>query len=426
MIETVAAIAFATLAGAPIAKALDRDAPLGRWAGLSFLCGIGVCMLVLLAFALIGVRWTLFAVIAVIALISIAFVRRAGIRTERFHAVDILSVVALAAYGRYATAAAAPWELDFIDNWGLKGRVFALHGGIDWQFVQNPWYWWSHPDYPPLLPLTFDFASLFAGRWDAAGVGAICVAFAVAALLIIRSLAGEELSSPFAAGVATFVVLWLIITPWIGLADGPLVAYATCGILYIRRKQFAPGAVLMGLGAECKNEGLAFLAAVAAGMLCDRELRRHVLRIWPAVAIAVPWLIVRSARHLATDLATGPLGQRVAEHVLHPGQYVRLLVEYGLGQKLFWVGVVIAIAVAGWRSIIRERFVVVTVAVQFAAYVAAYIVTPLDVAFHIRWSWDRLVAQLTPVIAVIALLSILPAALVSRPVAVDEQDGNTV
>jgi hypothetical protein len=58
----------------------------------------------------------------------------------------------------------------------------------------------------------------------------------------------------------------------------------------------------------------------------------------------------------------------------------------------------------------RERFLLTTVAVQFACYVAAYLATPHDVDWHVRWSWDRLISHLAPPLAYAVLAALLTRA----------------
>jgi hypothetical protein len=414
MIAVSLALLITTLLGLPIVRWSDPGAPLSRMIGAAFLIGTGIVTLILLSLSLAGVAWslTIFFVIAIVVELAIFFVTRGTLNTRPTFRVAFLlfipTIIILIAYTRFATAA-APWELDFVDNWGLKGRVFALHGGIDFSFLGTGWYWWTHPDYPPLLPLMFDFVSLFAGGWEDRWLGIFNVAFAVAAMLIVSSLIIEELESVAAGALAAFALVFLIATPWIGIADGPLVAFLLPGALMIRRRNITHGSLLLGCGALCKNEGLAFIAAVAVGMLFDRELRPKILRLWPALAITAPWLIVRATEKLATDLAQGSVLTRISEHFQHIETFA-LLLKYVGGRPMMWIGIALTIVVAA-RQWMRERFLLVAVLVQTCFYLVAYVVTPLDLAFHIRWSWDRLVWHVTPLVAFVAIVTSLPLVL---------------
>jgi hypothetical protein len=397
------AFAFITIAGLPISRVVDRDAPWLRSIAVAFLLGTGELTLAMFALSLAGIRWSALSIGVAMIIISAPFLLRAnfkGVRIERVSFIALITLVMLIGYARYATAAPA-WELDFIDNWGLKGRVFFEHAGIDWDFLTNAWYRWSHQDYPPLVPFVYDFVSLTIGEWNDRLPSLFYPLAAGAALLLIQSLLTDELKSTHVAALTTLALASLIATPWIGLGDGPFIAFAIAGLLLIRAGSFAAGALLLGCAALTKNEGIALIvaAAIALGP-------RKALRLWPAAVVAAPWLVVRWSHHLVTDLATGSISARVIEHLRHP-EFIPLLFHYAAGKPLLWLGVILSLIAAARRWIQSERFLLIVIALQTTFYIGAYVVTPLDLAFHIRWSWDRLVSHITPLIVFVALVTAL-------------------
>ncbi len=64
---------------------------------------------------------------------------------------------------------------------------------------------------------------------------------------------------------------------------------------------------------------------------------------------------------------------------------------------------VIALVVS-FRVLREEAFALLWIGIQFAFYVAAYLATESDVAWQVRWSWERLVSHLTPALAFIAIV----------------------
>jgi hypothetical protein len=168
----------------------------------------------------------------------------------------------------------------------------------------------------------------------------------------------------------------------------------------------ALGAILLGLAASTKNEGLTLIAAVAIALLCAGR-KRDVLRLWPAVAIPLPWLIARSLHRLPTDIATGSVIARVVSHLHNPLPLINAIASVSLGKPLFWIALAIGIVIAARTLAIRERFIIVALLVQFACYLGAYVATPFDVAWHVTWSWERLVAHLTPALTYIVLLALV-------------------
>jgi len=412
VIAALTAIVFVTACGAGLALRVDRNADPARWIGESFLIGFGLSALVLLGLTFARVHWTLGWFVIVMILAGLPWFKRLHVRTTPLHWIDALTLVTVIGYVLFVTAA-APAEADFVSDWGLKAKVFAHTQGVDWGFLRNGWYWFALGDYPPLVPLSFDTIALFSGGWDDRWLGMINAGFGIAALLVIRSLAAEQLHSKAAAAFEAFAIACILLTPWLGTGDGPLVAYMTVAALFIRRGFITPGAVFLGLGALTKNEGISFVVAAGMAMLLDERLRKYVWRLWPAVLIPAPWLAARAIFRLKTYLATGSVFDRIAAHMHDPQTYAMLLQIQSVG-PLLTTGVLIAIVLAWpqWRT--KERFVIAAIALQIAFYVAAYVVTPLDVAFHIKWSWERLVWHVTPLLAIVSLEAILPMAAIRR------------
>lgn len=414
---TAIALFVALAAGLPIARLSDRTAPLLRLLGEAFLLGIGLCATVLFALSAVGVRWNAAVAIGVAAVVAMPLAAIAGRRVgwripaERVHLIDLLTLATVTGYGLWATVAPPP-EIDFIADWGLKAQAFALHGGIDWTFLTNRWYVWDHPDYPPLVPLTFDWMSLFTGRWAPATLGLLYPAIALALIAILRSTFADELGSPFHASLATLAIAPLAISPWIGIAEGPFIAFATAAVLLARRalqtadrNLMTAAAILTGCAAMTKNEGLAMIVsmAIAVAIAAGKSRREYLATLWPALAIAAPWQIARAVLQLPTDIATGSILARAAARLRDPGEIVRALATYPTGAPLLWIGIALALLLS-LRAIRDESFALLWIAAQFAFYIAAYFVTEKDVAWHVRWSWERLVSHLTPALAFVAIV----------------------
>jgi hypothetical protein len=59
-------------------------------------------------------------------------------------------------------------------------------------------------------------------------------------------------------------------------------------------------------------------------------------------------------------------------------------------------------------AVTRERFLLVSLLVQTCFFLAAYIVTPHDVTWHVRWSWERIVSQITLPLGFVAIALLMP------------------
>jgi hypothetical protein len=416
MTPELVALLLAAVAGVALALLLDRRAAGTLLAGEALLLGIGACALLLLVLAVMGVAWSrtsfgvAFGVVAAIAwyrcLTGVSPSGRPSARsTYAGWLLAAFTIVLLIGYTLFATVAPL-WEFDFIADWGLKARVFFMSRTVDWPFLEHAYHRNIHPDYPPLLPLSFDLLAIVRGAWNDQALGLISVAFAAGLLLAVHGLSRDETESPTAAAFITLAMVPFACSPWIGLADGPLVAYATAGLLLIRRGSVLPGAVMLGLGAMTKNEGLSFIVAAAVALLLDKRAR-DLPRLWPAVAIPLPWLVLRRLHGLSTDITEGNVFARIVEHLRDPGPLIDAFAQYSAGKPLFWIALMAGVVVALRRLVPRERFVLVAVTVQFLFYIAAYLATPHDVDWHVRWSWERLVSHLSPAVTWVVLVSLV-------------------
>jgi hypothetical protein len=400
MAPVLIAIVSLTVVGIPLVLALDRDASPLRLLGLAFLYGSGAIYFVLLALSVLHMPWSLLSVTIAALIVVLPFTKslstqHSGLRT-RLHIVDVFALVAPVAFACYATIAPL-WEWDFWAIWGLKARVFLEAGGIDWRFLQSPWNTFAHPDYPLLVPFAYDFAALVGGGWSDRWLGLLFVAWALAFLLVARDLAAAE-TKPLAAALITLALSSLAVSRYVGLAEGALVAFLGAGVLFVRRGilfddivSWRHGAILLGLAACTKNEGLAMLASVAIAIAIV-DVRR-VVRLWPAAAIALPWLVLRALHHLPTDVVSGSLAARFVARAAGAGEIFKLLL-LNLHDPWLWAALLVGLLIIPVAARNRERFVFLATLFQLLFYAGAYFVTPHDPGWHIATSWPRLTMQI--------------------------------
>src|SRR5260370_19818187 len=225
-----------------------------------------------------------------------------------------------------------PGEIDFICIWGLKAEKFFVAHGIDWSFLAQPFNAFAHADYPLRVPLAYDFQAIVAGGWIDRWAGGLNIGCGIAALLIIRS----ELRG-WTGAIATFILMPVVFSPYIGDAEGPLIAYSIAGVLGLRRRESVTrSAIFLGLAASCKNEGLTLIVAAAVAMLIAR-VPRLILKLWPAVAIPLPWLIVSYLHGLRSDLAESGVVERIVAHITNPAPMLQAMAAYPPGRIIFWI-----------------------------------------------------------------------------------------
>ncbi len=421
MAGTLIAILTLTVLGLPLALLLDRSARGPLLLGSSFLDGSGAVFLLLLLLSILHIPWTLVSVAVAALLFWVA--AWAGLRVRdarvpappglspqpRFHWTDLATLITLAGYGIYATAASL-WEWDFWAIWALKARVFLELGGIDWRFLESPWNSFAHPDYPLLLPLNFDFIALVSGSWSDRWLGFFFVALGLALLLIARSLVAAE-STPFVAGLMTFALSTIAVSRFVGLSEGAMIAFGGAAVLFLRRAMLLEepaawrhGAVMLGFAANCKNEGLALLVAVGLAMLLSEPRRwRRLFRLWPAIALALPWLLLRATHVLATDIAGGSVSDRLLSR-LHIAPQILTFLSARLDEPGFWVAILAAVLIAPAALRRRESFVLLATAIQLLFYIGSYFATPHDIRWHVATSWSRLTGQVAVPITYSAII----------------------
>lgn len=417
MMLTSLALLQLVILGMPLALWLDPRVRGARLMGTSFLLGSGIIAFVLSALSVANVPWTLLSVsIAALTIFGCCvflYQRRAVVplkdlpprsvadRTVALIA-DTLTVLLAIGHALFATLSPIS-EWDFWAIWGLKGRVFLAHRGIDWRFLENPFNAFAHPDYPILVPLQYVYLSLVEGGWEDRLVGLSSTMFGVAVLLIVRSLLGEEFRSRALAAIATLGLARIALSSWVGIAEGVLIAFIASGLLLMRRGimdegdrgAFRTGAVMLGLAAFTKNEGISMLvAAIAALILVQPGKWKRVLGLWPAVAVALPWIVLRAVHAIPTDLASGPVLERAQRQLMNIGSVTGALSRNLPNNLLFWIASIAAVSILVRRADLRERFVLIAVAVQVLFYVLAYVVTPNEIEWHVSTSWVRLLNQI--------------------------------
>jgi hypothetical protein len=415
MIAALIAALTMTVVGIPVTVATDRSARGPLLLGLAFLYGSAATWAALLLLSVLHITWTSVSAMAALVLIAIAAWLIRGLtpnepppatrRQPRPHLLDLITLILTIGYAAYITVASL-WEWDFWAIWGLKARVFLERGGIDWTWLENRWNDFAHPDYPLLVPLNYDFVGLLNGGWSDRWLGVLFVAWAVALLLVVRALTAAEAPN-WVSSAATAAVATVAMSSYAGMAEAALIAYAGGALLFLRRAvrddralDWRHGALLLGLAANSKNEGIALLAATAIGIAVTAP--RRLVRLWPAGALVAPWMLLRAAHTLPTDITSGSILGRFADRVAHADEVLAIL-GLALVDPWSWLVIILTFFIVP-KGLRRERFLVVVTAVQLVFYVATYFVTPHDLKWHVMTSWSRLTRQVQLPITVACVL----------------------
>jgi hypothetical protein len=346
-------------------------------------------------------------------------------------AVAIAAVIATASFIehvlRYPDGGWDAWMI-----WNLRAR-FLARAGAGFRAAFSPeLLFWTHPDYPLLLPGVVAQGFLLAGReplWVPAAAAYAFAAMTVA--LLATSL--RELRGP---GWGAVAALALLATPcFVGFAanqqsDVPVGAFvlAACALSALAIETGRPRALMLAgvaasLAAWTKNEGPVYLLALGVALLAVRwagfrdRLRgaiRFGLGALPVLVLLVYFkLRVASTNDLISQASLAPLldGGRWVELGFALLRRVLFFQSWSLWLVAEMVVVVAVIPRLPPRPSSRVLFL--AVALALAAVAVVYVLQPHELVWFVRASSDRVLVQLWPSIVLATVLSL--AAPVSVP-----------
>ena len=351
-------------------------------------------------------------------------------------------LAALLALGQALEPQSAWSHWDAWAVWDFKARaLLEFHGRIG-AWLRDPGYAFTHPEYPLAWPAMLAVPGWLAGGFDPRWARLVSVPFAIALPPLLAGLLadlGVRRGRWLIAG-AVACLPRVLEQSANGYADWPLAVVETAALRLVVRavRGDAPGilpacgaALLAGLAANLKNEGLVFAVAILAVLAL--AVRRGAVRVAAAAGavlvfllFALPWRVYAD-RH---GLHAGDFGLPVARVVQElPGRLTTVvgavgLEAFGAGpaagpagahgwvdhQAASWAGAWFLAAwvlLTGWRRLAGPAVgaVALVLAAQVAAAVGAYCVTVRDVGWLLASSLDRLMLQWVPAVAALAAVA---------------------
>jgi hypothetical protein len=309
------------------------------------------------------------------------YLRRAIRLPVRISARDCASLsLILICLGVYAVLAARrPYgEWDAWAVWNVRAKVFAhdMVGGL-----RLPTYY-EHTDYPPLLGIVI-------------GLG--------------WRVVGYTPWIPWLVHGALFAgVLWLVRRPWwlVGIVGGiglefaayqyadMALALTTLGavIAYTHRRFIAVG-IWLGIGMLTKNEGSWIaLMCTSTWIVWDRRLALPmILALLPFAVLLIGYKLYAG---VPSDLVQPGMIGRVFDASRYDGiipYLVRETIRYGYYVLLWGTALVVLLDIP-----IRPSPVTLALGLIVVGYLGVYLISPHDLTWHIKYSWTRLLWQVTP------------------------------
>jgi hypothetical protein len=223
---------------------------------------------------------------------------------------SLATACAIAAVG-LCTLAGKTASPDLLFHWGPKAQQFASARAIDAGYLKSPFLDYMRPDYPPLVPTTYAWATMMSGNfsWDAA-VWLFPILLALTGIniggLMALRLGSFHRACARALMVAVIAVIG-IASIFGGIAEMPLLFFELSAVALLVFGRGAPCELLAGLclagAAATKVEGtvVAFSAVLACTLLGARrgERSRVLLRTGlPPTIILATWLLFGNRANL--------------------------------------------------------------------------------------------------------------------------------
>ena len=322
-------------------------------------------------------------------------------------------VVAVRAYGAEPFSSSDGWT-----TWNMHARI-VHHGGQEWpQLLRAPQLDWTHRDYPLLLPLSVARGWRLGGHDDPFVAGAISTLFAVATVgvLVGAVMRLRQRTLALAGGLVLLGTPFFVTFASNQHADIPLGFYILASLVLLAARVDARhewrlaalAGAAAGLAAWTKNEGILFAlvagsAWLGRGLVVRRE-RLAVAAFFAGLALTlVPLLYFKFALAPANDIvASDPWTRWQAlwdgsRHRLILSAMLRDLGRFGEWSVPPFLAMLLPLVGRGWRRINgREWMVAAMLALVFAGYYVVYLLTHMDLAFHLDSSLVRLLLQLWP------------------------------
>ena len=310
--------------------------------------------------------------------------------------------------------------------WNLRAHFLYRNGGAAWRDAFTELLDWSHPDYPLLLPAFVARGWRLLGRESSAVPIVLagfftfgCTGLMAASLAILRGARQGLL-----AGLALAATPWLYAQGAMQCADIPVAFYrlATLAAMAMADRFNSRGlAVLAGvsaaLGGWAKNEGLLWLGAFLLARMIVARLRLVPAFLTGALPVLAPILFFKARIATSSDIFGVAARSGMMTRVLEPARYGLIAREafvhawnFGpLPVSAFAILIVYAAVTGLRRRENRDRAILHTgvLALSFTTvgYFTIYLLRPLDLAWLLDTSADRLLLQLWPGIVFVIFLA---------------------
>ncbi|MEO6325625.1 MAG: hypothetical protein ABIT01_12670 [Thermoanaerobaculia bacterium] len=320
-------------------------------------------------------------------------------RTLLFGALVALGLLGVAVVAVRQPAGAG----DYLAIWGLKARALSRSGTLSSLFRVDPAGLAAHPEYPPLWPATLAVFSSLAGPYDDLIVTLLWPLLALAASLLAMRATRAAAPEKILAGAALALLPYFRTPVYVGYAEALLVVLLLGALSEVDRN--TPGApfrlaLFLALACLTKNEGLVASAVFIAVLVGARRFRTAGIAAALVLLVGIlPWALYRRALLGPLALADFSVASFRPDKLVLAARAITAEAIVPSSLWLIGAAVLLLLAPATCR---RRAAVLIGMLLYVGTLFLSFAFSSLDLAWHVRWSWDRL--ALVPIALIIPVL----------------------
>ncbi len=329
------------------------------------------------------------------------------------------AVAALAFLAFLVPAVAEPmWSTDFLAIWGMKGKAMSLAGSLPGRIFHDPALYWSHREYPLLVPLSLAAIAGLAGGWNDQALAILFPAVELSTLVLLYGFLRRCTGSPRAGAVAA--ALAALCFPLYhpvnaGTAEIPFAFGAVLAACATLDALSGPSGTAYGrlfaaalFCAGAKQEGTLFAFLLAGALLLAFRMRGKALALaWRSAGVlvlvpAMHWVLLRALR--------GSQSRRDFDfHLFAPARWPELGERFGsvasrMALREGREALVALVAIALFLLVTRRSpadLLLPVLAAQIGFYAVAFSVSSFDPMYAVDGAFRRIATTLFPVLSLV-------------------------
>lgn len=412
----------------------DRSFALLEKLALSYIIGLGILTMQMFLYSQAGLKFSIFTLLLPHLFIAIAtyfyYIRTAPAGSSPAKAKSgifervLIFGIGFQIFHAFFKALIKPMDsFDSIGNFAFKAKMFFTERYVPYELFLQRSIDIQHPDYPLLVPLSETWVYMFLGSWNDLLVKTLFPMFFVA-LLVIFYFALKRIIEKRLAFVSTFFLATIphfLNYATIGYADFALTMFCATSFLYIflwisqrRENKYLFLATPLAIFAVwAKHEGVFFLlinlTLLALFILLNRnqitkkELGGTGLFFSVTVALTIIWFVYFhmigfsnefvNRETLCLSHAIGNINRiplvlyEYQKHIFGPK-------KWNISYLVFFLGLIFYFKTA-FRS--HFKYITLFVLLSLAGYGFFYLITPLEVRFHLQTAGSRLLIHFLPI-----------------------------